>query len=47
MLGQDFISSLVASQLWSSAGHKQDIYTQPLAHKSCHMDERTDTASVL
>lgn len=29
--------------VWS-AGHRQDIYTLCLTHKSRHMAERTDTA---
>lgn len=39
------IISFVGLQVWSvvwSAGHRQDIYTLCLAHKSCHMAERTD-----
>lgn len=50
MVGKHCIISFVGLQVWSvvwSAGHRQDIYTLRLAHKSCHMAERTDTASIL
>lgn len=50
MVGKHCIICFVGLQVWSvvwSAGHRQDIYTLCLAHKSCHMAERTDTASIL